>query len=149
MEHPTGFQSSPAECFPKGVTCEAPLSCFGYIGWKPGRKFRSRIRMDGSAVYTRDTTPRTKMGLSVDPHLCPVWLTSLLSVLIACFLSNISLRLIWHWRGYPISPTKGHFNHYLRLFNASIVVILREIVDIYFSVLYLPFLFIYDLGMCA
>ena len=63
MEHPTGFQSSPAECFPKRVTCEAPLSCFGYIEWKPGRKFRSRIRMDGSAVCTRDTTPRTKRGL--------------------------------------------------------------------------------------
>ena len=38
-------------------------SVFGYIGWKPRRKFRSRIRMDGSAVCTRDTTPRTEMGL--------------------------------------------------------------------------------------
>ena len=28
-----------------------------------GRKFRSRIRMDGSAVCTRGTTPRTEMGL--------------------------------------------------------------------------------------
>ena len=62
MEHPTGFQSSPAECFPKRVTCEAPFPCFWYIGWKPGRKFRSRIRMDGSVVCTRDTTPRTETG---------------------------------------------------------------------------------------
>ena len=37
---------------------------FWYIEWKPGRKFRSRIRMDGSAVCTRDTTPRTKMELN-------------------------------------------------------------------------------------
>ena len=59
------------------------FSPFWYIGWKPGRKFRSRIRMDGSAVCTRDTTPRTKTGLSVDPHLCHVWLISLLSYLIA------------------------------------------------------------------
>ena len=43
MEHPTGFQSSPAECFPKRFTCETHLFRFGYIGWKPGRKFRSRI----------------------------------------------------------------------------------------------------------
>ena len=62
MEHPTGFQSSPAECFPKRVTCEANLFRFGYIRWKPGRKFRSRIRMDGSAVCTWDTTPRTETG---------------------------------------------------------------------------------------
>ena len=30
-----------------------------YIGWKPGRKFHSRFRMDGSIICTRDTTPRT------------------------------------------------------------------------------------------
>ena len=35
---------------------------------EPGRKFRSRIRMDGSAVCTRDTTPRTEMGLNMDSH---------------------------------------------------------------------------------
>ena len=66
MEHPTGFQSSPAECFPKRVIFEPHLFRFGYIGWKPGRKFRSRIRMDGSAVCTRDTTPRTKTGSNMD-----------------------------------------------------------------------------------
>ena len=30
-----------------------------YIGWKPRRKFRSRFRMDGSAVCTWDTISRT------------------------------------------------------------------------------------------
>ena len=62
-EHPTGLQSCPAVCSPKGVTFETHFSPFWYIGWKPGRKFRSRIQMDGSAVCTRDTTPRTEMGL--------------------------------------------------------------------------------------
>ena len=62
-EHPTGFQSCPVVCSPEGVICGTYFFLFGYIGWKPGRKFRSRIRMDGSAVCTRDTTPRTEMGL--------------------------------------------------------------------------------------
>ena len=80
---------------------------FGYIGWKPGRKFRSRIRMDGSAVCTRDTTPRTEMRLSVDPHLCRVWINFITIYLIAWFLSNVSLHLAWYWRGYPTSPTRA------------------------------------------
>ena len=57
-----GFNHAPPCAFPKGVTCGTYLFRFGYIGWKSGRKFRSRIRMDGSAVCTWDTTPRTKMG---------------------------------------------------------------------------------------
>ena len=61
-EHPTGLQSYPVVCSPKGVICGTYFFLFGYIGWKPGRKFRSRIRMDGSAVCTRDTTPRIEMG---------------------------------------------------------------------------------------
>ena len=32
---------------------------FWYIGWKPGRKFHSRIRMDDNTVCNRDTIPRT------------------------------------------------------------------------------------------
>ena len=80
-EHPTGLQSCPIVCSPKrSYMRDIFFSHFGYIGWKPGRKFRSRIRMDGSAVCTRDITPRTKTGLSVDPHLCHVWLISLLSI---------------------------------------------------------------------
>ena len=105
--HPMGFQSCPAVCFLKGVTFGTHFSRFGYIGWKPGRKFRSRIRMDGSAVCTRDTTPRTETRLSVDPHLCRVWINFVTIYLIAWFLSNVSLCLVWHWRGYPTSPTKG------------------------------------------
>ena len=31
----------------------------GYIGWKPGRQFQSRFRMDGSVVCTQDTIPHT------------------------------------------------------------------------------------------
>ena len=82
-------------------------SVFGYIEWKPGRKFRSRIRMDGSAVCTRDTTPRTETRLSVDPHLCRVWINFVTIYLIAWFLSNVSLHLAWHWQGYPTSPTRA------------------------------------------
>ena len=78
-----GSNHAPSCVLPKGVICVTYFSRFGYIGWKPGRKFRSRIRMDGSAVCTRDTTPRTKTGLSVDPHLYHVWLALLLSILIA------------------------------------------------------------------
>ena len=55
-----GFNHALLCAFPKGVTCGTHLFRFGYIGWKPGRKFRSWIRMDGSAVCNRDTTPRTK-----------------------------------------------------------------------------------------
>ena len=76
----TGFQSYPVLCLPERGHIRYIFVLFGYIEWKPGRKFRSRIRMDGSAVCTRDTTPRTKTGLSVDPHLCHVWLISLLSI---------------------------------------------------------------------
>ena len=68
MEHLTGFQSSPAECFPKRVTCEAPVSCFGYIGWKPGRKFRSRIRIDGSESVLGIQLHVPKQDQSVDSH---------------------------------------------------------------------------------
>ena len=85
--HPTGFQSYPAVCFPKRVTVETHFLPFWYIGWKPGRKFRGRIWMDGSAVCTRDTTPRTEMGLKcglvfftvLDPFLfiLLVWATLL------------------------------------------------------------------------
>ena len=38
-----------------------------YIGWKPKRKFRSRFRMDGSAVCTWATIPRTAWE---DAHVC-------------------------------------------------------------------------------
>ena len=79
-EHLTGLQSCPVVCSPKGVICGTYFFRFGYIGWKPGRKFRSRIRMGDSAVSTRDTTPRIETRLSVDPHLCHVWLISLLSI---------------------------------------------------------------------
>ena len=61
----TGFQSYPVLCLPERGHIRYIFVLFGYIGWKPGRKFRSRIRMDGSAVCTRDTTPRTKMGSKV------------------------------------------------------------------------------------
>ena len=40
-----------------------------YIGWKPIRKFRSRFRMDGSAVCTWDTIPRTTWK-SIHMHVC-------------------------------------------------------------------------------
>ena len=63
-----GFQSYPAVCFPERGHIRDIFVLFGYIGWKPGRKFRSLIRMDGSAVCTRDTTPRTKTGLNMDLH---------------------------------------------------------------------------------
>ena len=38
-----------------------------YIGWKPRRKCRSRFRMDGSAVCTWATIPRTAWE---DAHVC-------------------------------------------------------------------------------
>ena len=49
-----------------------------YIRWKPGHKFRSRIKMNGSAVCTCDTTPRTKVrakGCSTR-----VWIYSLIPI---------------------------------------------------------------------
>ena len=92
MEHPTGFQSSPAECFPKRVTCEALLSYFRYIGWKLGCKLCRGIRMDGNAVCTRDTTPRTKMGLKCGSVLLPCLINFLLFGLF-CYCSFLYIIL--------------------------------------------------------
>ena len=123
MEHPTGFQSIPAECFPKGVTCEAPLSYFGYIGWKPGRKFRSRLRMDGSAVCTRDTTPPTEMGLKcIFVFFYRIWtiliyFMCLVNFIIVHLIMNffyhcLTLLCTWLYIGEDIRRARrGHFSH--------------------------------------
>ena len=78
-----GFNHVPS-CVPqKKLYAGHTFFHFGYIGWKPGRKFLSRIRMDGSAVCTQDTTPRTETRLSVDPYLCRVWVNFVTIYLIA------------------------------------------------------------------
>ena len=58
-----GYSIMPCRVFSnRGYIWDALFIPFWYIGWKPGCKFRSRIRMDGSAVCTRDTTPRSEIG---------------------------------------------------------------------------------------
>ena len=57
-----GFNHAPSCVLQKELYAGHTLFRFGNIGWKPRRKFHSRIRMDGSMVYTRDTTPRTETG---------------------------------------------------------------------------------------
>ena len=92
----------------RGYIRDALFIPFWYIGWKPRRKFRSRIRMDGSAVCTRDTTPRTKNGVKMwTRFFCHVWVNFVTIDLIARSLSNISLYLVWYWRGYPTSSTRA------------------------------------------
>ena len=80
-----GFNRAPPSVFQKRVIVKTRFISFRYIGWKPGRKFRSRIRMDSSAVCTRDTTPRTEVGLKCGFTFLPclinffiVWFVSLL-----------------------------------------------------------------------
>ena len=58
----------------RGYIRDALFIPFWYIGWKPGRKFHSRIRMDGSAVCTKDTTPRTEMGSNCGLAFLPCFL---------------------------------------------------------------------------
>ena len=103
-----------------------------YIGWKPRRKFGSRIRMDGSVVCTRDTTPRTEVGLKYG-------FTSSSYLIISLF------GLFWYYLFYymfllssnlfvlelmlavtPDEPLIRRFEYYLNYFVYPIIVILRE-----------------------
>ena len=63
-----------------------------YIEWKPGRKFRSRILMDGSSVCTRDTMPRTAWETHIFRFIqvCVYLLFTRNSVLLSCMIRLFS-----------------------------------------------------------